>query len=117
MNEITLIVEFAVKPGHAEAYRAASGRMRAAVDADEPGTRRYDWWLDADGARGFNLEVFADSAALAHHMDNTAGLVGDLLAAADVVRVEVLGELDAAGHAAIDEAATGYFSLLGGISR
>jgi quinol monooxygenase YgiN len=117
MSDITLIVEFAVKDGQAEAYRAASAALREKVDATEPGTSRYDWWLDADGRRAFNLEVFDDGAALAFHMDNTAPLVGALLDAADLVRVEVLGEVDATGRAAIDEAATGYFAALGGISR
>lgn len=32
-------------------------------------------------------------------------------------RIEVLGDLTEAGHAAIDAAATGYFSLSGGIAR
>lgn len=117
MSQITLIVEFAVKPGQDDAYRAVSERMRTEVERAEPGTLRYEWWLDEAGARGFNLEVFAESSALAHHMENTAGMSGDLLATADVVRVEVLGELDETGHTAIDAAATGYFRLLGGISR
>lgn len=117
MSEITLIVEFAIKPGRLDDFREAAARMRAVVQAGEPGTTRYDWWLSDDGRRDFNIEVFADSEALAAHMANTAPLVGDLVDAADVVRVEVLGDLTEAGHAAIDAAATGYFNLSGGIAR
>jgi quinol monooxygenase YgiN len=117
VDRITLVVEFAVKPGLTEAYRDVSGRMRVAVEAGEPRTLQYDWWLSDDGSRGINIESFADSDALAFHMDNTAPLVGDLLAAADVVRVEVLGQLTDVGRAAIEAAATGYFGLLGGIER
>jgi quinol monooxygenase YgiN len=117
MQEITLLVEFAVKDGRLDGYRSASARMRDAVQRAEPGTTRYDWWLSDDGKRGFNIETFADSAALAVHMANTAPLVADLVAAADVIRVEVLGALTDEGHAAIDEAATGYFGPLGGIER
>ena len=114
---ITLVVEFAIKPGMAEAHRAVSARMRTHVEREEPGTTRYDWWLSDDGTRGINIEIFEDSDALVHHMASTAPLVADLVANAEVVRVEVLGELTHAGRVAIDEAATGYFSLLGGIAR
>lgn len=117
MSLITLVVEFAVKPGMAEAHRAVSERMRALVEREEPGTIRYDWWLADDGTRGINIETFEDSDALAWHMEHTAPLVADLVANADVVRVEVLGELTATGRAAIEEAATGYFTLMGGITR
>lgn len=117
MSEITLLVEFAVKDGATDAYRAASANLRSFVDGSEPGTVRYDWWLSDDGRRGFNIEVFRDSDALAHHMRNTADKTGDLLAAADVVRVEVLGDLTDAGREAIAGAATGWFALLGGVDR
>ena len=117
MSKITLLVEFAIKDGELGSYRDASTEMRAAVQEDEPGTIQYDWWLSSDGTRGFNIEAFRDSDALATHMANSAALVGDLIAAADVVRVEVFGELTKAGHASIEGAATGYFSSLGGITR
>lgn len=117
MEPITLLVEFAINAGRLDAYRAASARLREAVQRDEPGTIRYDWWLSDDGTRGFNIEMFESSAALAAHMEHTAPLVVDLVAAADVMRVEVLGSLTAEGHAAIDESATGYFRQLGDIQR
>lgn len=117
MHEITLIVEFAIKPGQRPDFEAAAARMREVVQRDEPGTLRYDWWLSTDGSRDVNIEVFADSDALVKHMENTAPLLPDLVAAADVVRVEVLGELSVAAHDAIDEASTGHFSYGGGISR
>lgn len=117
MAEITLIVEFAIKPGQGPAFAAAASRMREVVERTEPGTSRYDWWLSSDGERDVNIEVFADSDALVRHMDNTAPLLPDLVATADVVRVEVLGDLSPAAHAAIDEAATGHFRLSGGIKR
>ena len=117
MSEITLIVEFAIKPGMGDTFEAAAARMREKVARDEPGTLRYDWWLSADGTRDMNIEVFADSAALVRHMENTAPMPPDLVAAAEVVRVEVLGELSSEAHAAIDGAATGQFEFSGGIER
>lgn len=117
MSKITLVVEFSIKPGGAEAFEAAAARMREAVDRDEPGTLQYDWWLSSDGMRDINIEAFADSDALVAHMANTAPLLPPLLEVADVVAVEVLGELSEAGHAAIDEAATGHFGFSGGIKR
>ena len=117
MSRITLIVEFSIKSGMGDTFRAASARLREAVQRDEPGTLQYDWWLSSNGKRDINIEALTDSDALARHMANTAGLVVDLVSAADVVRVEVLGELTEAGHAAIDAAATGHFHFDGGVVR
>ncbi len=117
MEPITLIVEFRIKSGKLADFESAAAALRVVVQRDEPGTLRYDWWLSSDGTRDVNLEVFADSDALVAHMANTAPLLPDLLAAAEVVRVEVLGVLTEAGHAAIDNAATGIFGFNGGVSR
>jgi quinol monooxygenase YgiN len=117
MGKITLIVEFSIKAGMGDAFEAAAAKMREVVHRDEPGTVQYDWWLSLDGTRDINIEAFTDSDALVVHMANTAPLLPALVAAADVVRVEVLGQLTEAGHAAIDDAATGHFALSGGISR
>jgi quinol monooxygenase YgiN len=117
VRHITLIVEFAIKPGKLADFESAASAMREMVQRDEPGTLRYDWWLSDDGGRDINIEVFVDSDALVTHMGNTGSLLPGLLACADVVRVEVLGDLTQAGHAAIDDAATGTYGLLGGITR
>jgi quinol monooxygenase YgiN len=117
VGDINLIVEFAIKPGQGPDFAAAARRMREVVQRDEPGPLRYDWWLSADGTRDINIEVFADSDALVRHMENTAPMLPDLVATADVVRVEVLGDLSRAAHDAIDEAATGHFGLSGGFSH
>lgn len=117
MSRITLIVEFCIRPGMVDAFEAAAERLREAVQRDEPGTEQYDWWLATDGTRDINIESFVDSDALAYHMANTSSLVTPLVAAADVVRVEVLGELSEAGHAAISAAATGHFTYRGGVDR
>lgn len=117
MDRITLIVEFSIKPGMGDAFEAAAAKMRGTVQRDEPGTVQYDWWLSDDGTRDINIEAFRDSDALADHMANTEPLVGDLIATADVVRVEVLGELTPGGRSSIEAAATGYFGYRGGVTR
>jgi quinol monooxygenase YgiN len=116
-GRVTLVVEFAIEPGRLDDFLAAGRAFREAVQAAEPGTLAYDWWVSEDGRRGLNIEVFADSAALATHMANTAALAPRLAAAAGVVRVEVLGDLSAEARAAIAPAATGWFRLSGGVER
>ena len=115
MGPITLIVEFAIKPGCADAFEEVSLRARGLVAQHETGALRYDWWLTEDRKRGINIEIFRDSHALAEHMADVDVVTADLVANADVLRVEVLGKLTDEGHAAIDAAATGHFRLLGGI--
>ena len=114
---ITLIVEFDMRPGRQEDFRAAVDALRGAVAEQEPGTLTYDWWLSEDGSQGLAVELFRDSGALVTHMGDHAPLVADLLDAASVVSLKVLGEPTGEGRAAIEAAATAFYSPLGGIER
>ena len=114
---VTLIVEFDIGPGRQGAYRAAVAALRHAVGAQEPGMLTYDWWVSEDGQHGVAVEVFRDSAALVTHMGSHASLVADLLDAASLASLKVLGPPTPEGRAAIEAAASGFYSPLGGIER
>ena len=88
-----------------------------AVQANEPGALRYDWYLSEDGTRDWNIEVFSDSQAVVAHMENVADLVPKLQATATFKRVEVLGDLSEDGMTALGNLARSKLRLLGGVAR
>jgi quinol monooxygenase YgiN len=117
MAHITLLAEIDIAPGKLAEFKAVVADMVIAVQANEPGAIRYDWYLSEDGMHDWNVEVFADSEAVVAHMANVARLVPRLQAVATFRRVEVLGDLSEDGMAALGTLARSKLAPLGGIVR
>ena len=116
-DRVTLLVEFEIRPGRLDDFKAAVHALRSVVGEQEPGTLTYEWWLSEDARRGASIEIFADSDALVRHMGGDPTLSAKLTDAAAVASLKVLGELTVAARASIEAAATGFYSRLGGIER
>jgi quinol monooxygenase YgiN len=77
----------------AEAYRAVSEQMCTAAE-NEPGTLRYEWHASPDG-KSINIDVYRDADAFLAHFGaaNESGALDKFMAAIDLERVEVIGEV------------------------
>jgi quinol monooxygenase YgiN len=117
MGHITLLAEIDIQPGKLPEFKAVVAEMVTAVQANEPGALRYDWYISEDGMQDWNVEVFADSDAVVAHMANVGSLVPKLEAVAAFRRVEVLGDLSPEGMAALGTLARRKLAPLGGIRR
>jgi autoinducer 2-degrading protein len=64
-----LVVEFRIKPGHAQAFAAAIVDNARASREDEPGCRQFDVCRDpADPAVFFLYELYDDEDAIQAHL-------------------------------------------------
>lgn len=73
MNAVlALVVEFRIKPAHADAFDAAiRANARASVEL-EPGCRQFDVCRDPDDPALFFLyELYDDEAAIQAHLQST----------------------------------------------
>ena len=97
---IHVIARLVVRPGHRDDVARALGPLVAGSRA-EPGNRRYDPFVAADGSPVFHIvEAYENEAALQAHRDSAhyrtyRATVADWLAAPP--EVHVLGPLDVAG--------------------
>jgi quinol monooxygenase YgiN len=64
---IVFISHFAVKPGHADSFRAMWDSVAAELETAKPATAAYLAYLDDGGDRLTIVHVFRDAAALAAH--------------------------------------------------
>lgn len=64
------ILEVAIQPGQADAFKALMKEMVAATQANEPGTLAYEWNLSADGGTCHIYERYKDPAATMVHLGN-----------------------------------------------
>ncbi len=116
MAETMLVVDIAIKPGKVDDFKAAAQALFESTQ-DETGTLRYDYFISDDGTRNINIEVFEDAAAFVAHNQHCASLVPALVAAGDIVRIDVVGDESDELYAELEGNALLHFTKLGGVSR
>ena len=116
MAETMLIVDIAIKPGKAEGFKAAARALFERTQS-EPGCFRYDYFISDDETRNTNIEVFDGPAGFAAHMDNVSDLVPALEAAADILRIDVVGQDSEQVYELLAGNKLTHFTKLGGVIR
>jgi len=116
MAETTLLVDFEIKPGRTEDFKAAAQKLFEKTN-EESGTLRYEYFLSDDGRRNRNIEVFKDADAFVYHNRNVADLVPALFDTLDRVSISVIGDTNDDLRAELADVDTVHFEKLGGIDR
>ncbi len=114
---VAYVVELTIEEGKQDAFKQKAAKYIEQVEAGEPGTLAYQWFLAEDGSRCLLYENFADSNALLAHLANVGPSLPDLLAIAPITRFEVLGEASADARAALADFGTVHFPSIGGFDR
>jgi quinol monooxygenase YgiN len=116
MAQTTLLVEFDIKPGRTDDFKAAAEQLFARTQ-QEPDTLRYEYFLADDGTRNVNIEVFKDADAFVYHNRHVADLVPVLMEAVDKFSIAVIGDANDDLWAALTDVETRHYDLLGGFDR
>jgi quinol monooxygenase YgiN len=111
---VILLVDLQVKDPVAF---AAAAKKLVDISQAEPGTLRYEWFSSDDGRAVRIIEEFVDEAALTVHGEHIESTVPELLAAADIVGTEVLGEVSAERRERMAGPATGFLGYYAGFKR
>ena len=117
-GQVYWILEVAIRPGQADAFRALMEEMVAATRDNEPDTLAYDWTISGDGAVCHILERYRNSAAVLTHLGwFGASAARRFMAAAEPKRLVVYGSPDEAATRALDRLGAIYMKPLGGFTR
>jgi quinol monooxygenase YgiN len=92
MSELLGIARFKFREGKREEYLRLSEQASEIVRASEPGTLRYDLYLNQDQSECMIIELYRDSEAAMAHAANLGHMFDAVLATVDVVHGELLGE-------------------------
>lgn len=117
MANVAYLFELTIGNGKTQEFSEKAAAYTEAVQANEPGTLEYQWWLSEDGSRCLLKEAFDSSESLLTHLVNVGPSLPDLLAIAPITRFEVFGELSADARKALDELGAAYFTHLVGFER
>lgn len=117
MSKLSYVLEFTIPAGQADAFTAKAHGFITPTEANEPGTLRYSWFLNAEGTKCILVEKFASSEALLTHLGNVGPTLPELLAIAPITRFEVLGDPSDDVRAALGDLGAVFFAPLGGFDR
>ena len=84
--------ELTTLPGARDGFVTLAKVLAAATD-DEPGTLRYDWYVEADPVRFVVIEEYADSAAAFAHNAHCEELLSRVGEFAKMTLLQVHGQL------------------------
>lgn len=116
-DQVSWVIELAVKPGQLEAFKALMEEMVAGTRV-EPSTLAYEWFISDDGATVHIYEKYVDSDAMVAHVNGfLAKWAERFLAAVDVIRWTVYGSPNAAAREILDGMGPVYLGPWGGFSR
>ena len=68
MSQVSWVVEGTIPEGKFEELKSLSSEMSAATQANEPGTLRYEWFIDPERTIVYLYELYTDSAAAMVHL-------------------------------------------------
>lgn len=101
----------------AAGFKAIASEMSTQVEADEPGTQAYQWFLSRDGSSGMIYEQFENSETLLTHLGNIEAAMERFMATMDIEGVFAFGEIDDAAKAALDGFGAVYGDMVAGFMR
>jgi quinol monooxygenase YgiN len=90
MSEIRVSAALDVHAGKLEEFRTVATAVIQVVREKDSGTRKYDWYHNADHSRYLVLEHYRDSEAVLEHIENLGELFGALLETCDLT-LDVFG--------------------------
>lgn len=79
MPKLDLIARFQIPEGRLEGFKPLAAECLAAVREKDPGTSRYDWFLDESGTDCVVIETYDNSEALLAHVETVQEPLGKAL--------------------------------------
>ena len=116
-EEVSWLVEVAVKPGELDNLRALIAEMVAST-RDEAGTIAYQWYVSSDGSTVHIYERYATSTAVMVHLQSFGSKFAErFFAAVDLTRWMIYGTPSAEVKSALNTFGPTYLGPFGGFVR
>ena len=101
----------------AAAFRSIAAQASTTVEAAEPGTLVYQWFLSEDETFGMLYEHYQDSDAFLAHLGNLTPMLDQFMAAIKIESVFAFGDVSDAAREALDGFGAVYGEMIGGFAR
>jgi quinol monooxygenase YgiN len=115
-EEISWLLEVAIRPGKLDAFRAVAADLIAATEK-EAGTLSYEYSLTPDGSTCHIFERYRNSEAILAHSSSFGPFAARFLDACQPTRFHVYGMPNESVQKAIADLGPVYCTPIGGFNR
>ena len=115
-KNVYFMVQLTIHEGKDDAFRGIVDEMCVAT-TKEAGALNYEWSLSEDGRTCHLLERYADSEGVRAHLENVSVFIDRLLAAVDIISVQVFGDPDPMVRDALSQFGAKFNRPYGGFVR
>jgi quinol monooxygenase YgiN len=112
-----IVVRMRIQPGQRDAFERLIRELTATVEAEEAGTRAYEWYVSPDGTDCYFHEWLANSEAFLAHVAHVGPSLPALQAVAPFAQTLVFGEPDAAAQTLLAEFGAHHYPRVAGFAR
>jgi quinol monooxygenase YgiN len=116
-NYIRSNAELSIVEGKIDEFKKLAAEVIKKVEANEPNTLSYEWFLSADQSKCYVLELYKDSDAVMAHLGNIGELLGPLLEIAPLTSLMVYGSPSDEVRQALEPFGTKFFEHWNGLTR
>ncbi|MDH3671731.1 MAG: antibiotic biosynthesis monooxygenase [Gammaproteobacteria bacterium] len=114
---IRVVAEVEIKRGRVDEFKTIAAEVIQRVEANEPRTWTYEWYLNEDESKCYVLEHYADSAATMAHMENVGPLLDRFFETCSIDNLSLFGEVSAEVREAFAALNPSVFEHWSGVSR
>ena len=114
---VQFVVQLAINEGGVDRFKELAQAATDAVQAGEPNTLGYQWYLSEDQTQVCVIEWYAHADLIPAHMALVGPILVEMGQVAHPTRFEVFGNLTEAARAALAPAAPGMYGYMFGFTR
>ena len=100
-----------------EAFKACAESVVALVEASEPETVAYRWFLNAEETKCYIIEWYPNADVIPAHLALVGPTLSEMLKVSQITRFEVFGDLSADAKAALQAAGAATYASWIGFTR
>lgn len=118
-DNVQWIVEFTIKEGKLDAFKALVKEISSIVERNEPNAKSYQWFFNDDETKCVVTEWYSNQeAALAHlNEEGATKILPKLLETADVTRLEIYGDPGKEVKERLEKFGAKNFNFFAGFAR
>jgi quinol monooxygenase YgiN len=116
-NSIRAIAEIAIPEGNLDEFKRIAAEIIDEVEANEPNTLSYEWFLSDDESKCYVVQRYRDSEAILAHLGNIADLSGRLHEVAPLTGLMIFGSPSDELRQALDPVGPKIFEHWNGVTR
>lgn len=109
MNDLLLFLDsYRIRPGRLAEFQDAVRDITAFVEANEPQMLHYSNFIHLDGVRGTGVQIHPDYDSVKRHRVVLSERFATIMDLAEIVRIEIFGNLSERRLSQIRETAQGF---------